>query len=221
MRALFLFAALATAIPGFAQAGGAVFDVAPTTLELKAGEAGLFYVSNRGDKPVTIQIEALDWRQVDGADQLSASQTLFTSPPLAHIAPGARQSIRVLARPGSDAGERTYRLRVSELPSGQQSGNGVEVLMQFLVPVFVNHQNAAPQLAWAARDEGGKRTLTARNLGSQAVKLDDLALNGAAFPGGLVYILPGASHVFPAASGPAHISGHDARSGRPIAADLP
>jgi len=226
MRTLLFLAALATAAagiaaPGIAHAGGAIFDVAPTTLELKAGEAGLLYVANRGDKPVTIQIEALDWKQVDGADQLSSSQTLFTSPPLAHIAPGARQSIRVLARPGSEAGEHTYRLRVSELPSGKQSGNGVEVLMQFLVPVFVNHQELAPQLAWAAREEDGKRLLTARNLGGQAVKLDDVTFNGAAMPSGLVYILPGASHVFPVASGPTHISGHDARSGRPVSADLP
>lgn len=229
MRNPFLFAAFAaTALtmgasamdtPAFADA--TLFDVAPTSLDLKAGEAGLFYITNHGDKPVTIQIEALDWHQSDGPDQLSPSQNIFTSPPLARLLPGARQSVRVLAQNAGNGGEATYRLRISELPSGALTANSIQVLMQFLVPVFVNHRDAAPQLAWAAHDEGGARRLIAHNLGHQAVKLDDLALNGAAVPGGLVYILPGASHAFLAASGPTHVSGHDARSGRSVSTDLP
>jgi fimbrial chaperone protein len=221
MRAIFLLAALSLATPAFGDAGATLFNVAPTTLDLKAGEAGLFYIANQSDKPVTVQIEALDWHQADGSDRLSASRNIFTSPPLAHIPPGARQTIRVLARAAGDGGEGAYRLRISELPGGAAGGNGIQVLMQFLVPVFVDHRDTAPQLAWAAREDHGQRMLTARNLGRQAVKLDDLALNGAAMPGGLVYILPGASHSFPAAGGPVHVSGHDARSGRSVDTDLP
>jgi fimbrial chaperone protein len=220
MRILFLFAALAAPIPVFADAANTMFDVAPTTLDLKAGEAGLFFVTNHGTRPVTIQIEALDWRQADGADQLSPSDSFFTSPPLARLQPGARQSIRVLARP-TGRGEAAYRLRVSELPDPNIESTGIRVLMQFLVPVFVDHQNTAPKLAWAAREENGRRVVTARNMGQDAVKLDGLALNGAAVPAGLVYILPGASRSFSAATGVTHVSGRDARSGRAVAFDLP
>ncbi len=226
MRALLFLAALTCATLtcatlARADAGNTLFDVAPTTLDLKVGEAGLFYITNHGSKPVAIQVEALDWHQIDGADKLTSSQTLFTSPPLARIPAGARQTVRVLARGVGAGSEATYRLRVSELPDETMRGIGVQVLMQFIVPVFVNHQNAAPQLAWAARDADGKRLLTVRNLGHQAIKLDDLTLNGAAMPGGLVYVLPGASHDFMAIAGPAHISGHDGRTGHPISADLP
>jgi fimbrial chaperone protein len=117
-RGIFLIACLILAAPAFADtpAGTSSFDVSPTTLELKSGQAGLFYVTNHGVRPVTIQIEALDWRQNDGADVLAPSETLLTSPPLAHISPGVRQSVRVLARPAGDRSESTYRLRVSELP---------------------------------------------------------------------------------------------------------
>jgi len=220
MGILFLVAALLAPGAAFADAGATLFDVAPTTLDLKAGEAGLFFITNHGTKPVTIQIEALDWRQADGADQLSPSKSFFTSPPLARVAPGARQSIRVLARPAG-GGEAAYRLRVSELPDPDAKGSGVQVLMQFLMPVFVDHRDAPPQLAWAAREENGKRVVTARNMGPEAVKLDSLALNGAATPAGLIYILPGASRSFSAPSGATHVSGHDARSGRAVTTDLP
>lgn len=221
MRLAFLFAALLISRPALAAADGAMFDVAPTTLDLKAGEAGLFFVTNHGTKPVTVQIEALDWRQDDGADRLSPSTSFFTSPPLARLAPGARQSIRVLAQPAGHGGEAAYRLRVSQLPDPDSKGTGVQVLMQFLVPVFVDHRDAAPQLAWAAREENGRRVLTARNMGPDTVKLDGLTFNGAPMPAGLVYILPGAVRDFSAPMGSTHVSGHDARSGRAVAIDLP
>jgi P pilus assembly chaperone PapD len=221
MRRFLLLAAILYAAPAMADADNTLFDVAPTTLDLKTGEAGLFYITNHGSKPVAIQVEALDWQQADGADKLSLSQTLFTSPPLARIPAGARQTVRVLARGAADGSEAAYRLRVSQLPDDTMRGIGIQVLMQFIVPVFVNHKDAAPQLTWSARDMDGKHLLTARNLGRQAIKLDDLTLNGATMPEKLIYILPGASHDFAAVAGPAHIAGHDARTGHPIRADLP
>ncbi|HEY4275601.1 MAG TPA: fimbria/pilus periplasmic chaperone [Rhizomicrobium sp.] len=221
MRFLILLAALFASAPAVADPNGVLFDVAPTSLDLKPGEAGLFFITNHGKRPVTIQIEALDWTQIDGADKLTASKTLFTSPPLAKLEPGARQSIRVLAQMVQSEGEQAYRLRVSELPDPAAKGIGVQVLMQFLVPVFVNHREAPPALAWSTFPEGSGKVVVARNMGDQAVKLDTLAFNGTAVPGGLIYILPGASRCFAAGAGPLHVRGEDARSGKPVAIDLP
>jgi P pilus assembly chaperone PapD len=218
---------LATSGPGYAQAPASSIDVAPTTLDLKGGEAGLFYVTNHGTRPLTIEIEALDWRQLgdNGTDTLSPSETLFTSPPVARIAPETRQSVRVMAQPGADRREGTYRLRVSELPDPAGARNGVHVLLQFSIPVFVGHvAGAVPQLAWDARASQGGIIVTARNNGRDAVKLSKLAINGNAIDRSpFIYILPGAEHRFAAkaVAGPLHLTGYDARSGHNLAADIP
>ena len=72
MRALFTAVLLvwANMVNGaFAQQpAGTQLDVAPTTLDLKPGVAGLVYVSNHGDRPVTVHIEAMDWRQDGNRD---------------------------------------------------------------------------------------------------------------------------------------------------------
>jgi fimbrial chaperone protein len=191
-----------------------ILDVAPTTLDLKSGAAGLFFITNHGARDVTVQIEAADWRQENGRDATTPSQDLLASPPLAHIAPGARQSVRVMARPAGDS-EHAYRLLVSELPDAEAGGDGVHVLLQFSVPVFVRHDpRAVPQLSWSLR----QGRLIAANAGAQTVKLDSVTVDGAQRPG-LIYLLPGASRdLGPAGQG--HVRVHDERSGTDIAADI-
>jgi fimbrial chaperone protein len=213
MRWLF-FALLFPALPVMANEPSTILDVAPTTLDLKPGAAGLFFITNHGARDVTVQIEAADWRQENGRDITAPSQDLLASPPLAHIAPGARQSVRVMARPSGD-GEHAYRLLVSELPDADTEGGGVHVLLQFSVPVFVRHNpHAPPQLSWSLRD--GR--LIAANTGAQTVKLDSVTLDGSLRPG-LVYLLPGAARdIGPAGQG--HVRVHDERSGTDIAADI-
>ena len=146
-RALpFLLFVLAAAPPARAQTPAppqTVLDVAPTTLDLQPDRAGLFFVTNHGARPITVQIEAMDWRQQDtgGPGRLTPSTVLLTSPPMARIAPGGRQSVRVLAR-GPAQRERAFRLLVSQLPDAADDGDGVHVLLQFSVPVFVGHSES-------------------------------------------------------------------------------
>ncbi len=191
-------------------------DVAPTTLELKPNVPGLFFVANHGARAVTVQIEAMDWRQEQGRDVLAPSREFLTSPPMARIAPGVRQSVRVMARPGA-GGEHAYRLLVSELPDVGDAATGVRVLLQFSVPVFVGHDpGVAPQLAW--RLQGGG--LSATNRGPQTVKLEGLQVGGTPWRDSLVYLLPGVSRDFGAAAGPVRVRAHDGRSGSDLAADV-
>lgn len=186
-------------------------DVAPTTLDLKPGVAGLFYVTNHGARPVTVQIEAMDWHQGDGRDRLVPSTQLLTSPPMARIAPGGRQSVRVMAR--VDAGrEHAFRLLVSQLPDAAGESDGVHVLLQFSVPVFVDHDpQVLPRLRWLERNGA----LIAVNDGPQTVKLEALRVNGD-FRGGLSYLLPGAARNLGPATPGARISAQDGRSGRAL-----
>jgi fimbrial chaperone protein len=208
------FALFFSALPVMANEPSTTLDVAPTTLDLKPGAAGLFFITNHSARDVTVQIEAADWRQENGRDVTVPSQELLASPPLAHIAPGARQSVRVMARPPGD-GERAYRLLVSELPDVDVGGEGVHVLLQFSVPVFVRHDpRAMPQLSWSAR----QGRLIAANTGAQTIKLDSVTIDETPKPG-LVYLLPGASRDL-GAVGQGQVRVHDERSGTDLAADI-
>jgi P pilus assembly chaperone PapD len=119
-----------------------------------------------------------------------------------------------MARPAGD-NERAYRLLVSELPDAEAEGEGVHVLLQFSVPVFVHHDpHAVPHLSWSVR----RGRLVAANTGAQTIKLDSVILDGTPRPG-LIYLLPGASRdIGPAGQG--HVRVHDERSGTDIAADV-
>lgn len=201
LGAVAILAAIALAAPIEAQAGA--LSVSPTTIDLPAsGGAAVLYVANRGTQPTTVQVESFDWTQTDGTDRLDASQALQISPPFAQLAPGQRQIIRLLVRPGGGSqAERAFRLVVSELPNPASPVNlRMRVLLQFSVPVFAGPAHAiSPQLVWDARVAAGSLLLTARNDGNTRAKLTSLRLVTAkgrkrnVAPGSIVYVLSGAS----------------------------
>jgi fimbrial chaperone protein len=215
-----LFALLLSALPAAADAPSTSMDIAPTLLQLKPGAAGLFYVTNHGAAPLTVEIEAMDWAQRDGRDILSPSAVFFTSPPVVTIAPGARQSVRLLAsKPGA------YRLLVSELPDPTADAGRVKVLLQFSVPVFAaleNEKNAgASALAFSARRAGEAVILSAVNHGVAPVKLSGPKLGGVVLDQGPVYLLPGTRRDFTVTGAASlHLTAHDALSGRDFDTDV-
>lgn len=220
-----LLCVLAGGVQAHERATSAI-ELAPTRLSLKPGQAGLFYVANEGASRVTVQIEPFDWRQANGADVLSASDTLLVSPPFVTLEPGARQTVRVLADAADGAREAQYRLLVSELPPADAPQTGVRVLLQFSVPVFVSGGGVA-DIAWEATAAKGVIRLVATNRGGRTVNLDAVTLwRGelrVASEGGLAYVLPGSSRswTLPAAGGaPLHVVAHDALSGTDFAADI-
>jgi fimbrial chaperone protein len=190
-------------------------DIAPTLVQLKPGAAGLFYVTNHGAAPLTVEIQAMDWAQRDGRDVLSPSAAFFTSPPVVTIAPGARQSVRLLAsKPGA------YRLLVSELPDPAADAGRVKVLLQFSVPVFAG-ELAAPALVFSVRRDGEAVVLSALNHGLAPVKLSGPKLGGVVLDRGPVYLLPGTRRDFTVTGAASlHLTAHDALSGRDFDTDV-
>lgn len=219
MRSLPAVLLIASLAPFAAEA--ASFDVAPTTLDLTPGAAGLFYVANRGKEAVTVQLQPMDWKQDASGDVRTPSTALRVSPQFATIAPGARQSVRVLAKPDT-AGEHSYRLMVSEIPGRDGDTVGVHVLLQFSVPVFAGHDpKAKPALHFSAASDKGKAVLDARNDGSQTVKLTQMKIGGVPQGGAnLVYILPGATRRFEGVATRGTVTTRDERSGTDIQADI-
>ena len=211
-----LFALFLAATPALAES----MDVAPTTLDLTAGQPGLFYITNHGQNDLTVQVQPMDWSQDTKGDTTAPSQKLLVSPQFATIPAGKRQSVRVLARDGG-VGEIPHRLLVSQLPDPNNPVNGVRVLLQFSVPVFVGHSDARPALSWSVVTKDGKPALEAHNSGTQTVKLTRLAINGVPQPGsGLYYVLPGSSRTFEGAATSGTVTAHDDRSGSDVKAEI-
>ncbi len=177
-------------------------EVAPTTVVLAGGaKAGVLYVNNDGNAPITVQIEPFDWDQIDGKERLTPSGTLMASPPIAAIPAQGKQIVRLLTTPDADSGERSFRLVISQLPDPmKQADHSVQVLTQFNVPVFTQPATGqSAKIVWDAALDNGVLEVTARNEGTGHAKLADLQIvtpGGDAEPlggSGLNYILAGRS----------------------------
>jgi len=158
---------------------GASLEVAPTKLVIDGKGATTLTLANRGAEPIIVQIEGFSWEQVNGEDVLKPSTDVLVSPPMARIAPGGKQTVRVMVKPGGEAGrERTYRILASELPDPVNADpRTIRVLLQFNIPVFAGAPSkAAPQVAWDASADAHGLALSARNLGAAHVKFTKLEL---------------------------------------------
>src|SRR5947207_12019099 len=91
-RRLMAVAKTCAAILILIQTGRAVraqaLSVLPVNVFLQPGQkATTLTVTNHGNRETAIQVRAYAWNQPDGDDQLTASDTVVVSPPLASIAP--------------------------------------------------------------------------------------------------------------------------------------
>jgi fimbrial chaperone protein len=226
-RAAKRLAAALAVLTQSAVASAGTIEIAPTTLDLQPGKAGLFYIANNGARAVTLQLQPMDWTQSGNANALAQSGTLIASPPFLRIAPRERQIVRVLAD-GAQQPEGDYRLVVSELPDRTSAGPAVNVLLQFSIPVFVASAHVQAEAQWSAVARDGQLALSLHNNGGAALKVTaiSLARDGQALapvPCGLTYILPGAQHVWKmplADTASLRISARDERSGMPLDADI-
>lgn len=175
-----LTATLLLAQSALASAGG--FSVAPTTLEFKAGQTAQgLRLQNSGDRPVNAQLRVFEWTQQNGADVLTPSRSLVVSPPMASLAPGQQQLVRVIRLDKQPrAVEGSYRLLIDELPpSPQQNADpGLKFVVRFSVPVFVAPEsNASGDTHWSlqATADGGSELL-ADNDAPVRMQLADLRI---------------------------------------------
>lgn len=190
-----------------ASASASGLQVAPVSLTLQPVQhADGLWLSNTGIGQVHAQVRVYRWTQADGTDQLTPSQELVISPPMLGIQPGDRQLVRVIrigAPPsGNGAVEAAYRLAIDELPVKEAGQKGLQFVLHYSVPVFVEPQGAvevAPALHWALQREGDHAVLVVSNSGTghaQLAEIDyvDRAGNRTAIAGGLLgYVLPGAT----------------------------
>lgn len=206
---LLLLAASALAAP--AHAGAVVlWPIAPV---ISSGErATALWIENRGHDPVTLQIRSFGWSQSGGEDQYAQQDEVVSSPPIATVAPGQRQLVRVIRREtGTTSAEHCYRLLVDELPpptGAAQTGEAtahLSVQMRYSIPLFTYDGQAAadaPVLRARTVIVNGQRYAEIRNIGTHHARLVDLrVVQGArsitAAQGLAGYVLPGATMRWP------------------------
>ncbi|EIL93822.1 fimbrial biogenesis chaperone [Rhodanobacter spathiphylli] len=199
-----LTATLTLGVTGTVAATG--LQVAPISLQLQARQnADGLWLSNTGASVLNAQVRVYHWTQEDGEERLVPSRNLLASPPMLAIGPADRQLVRVIRigppPMGAAATEDAYRVIIDELPVTASGKQGVQFVLRYSVPVFIEPEGksrTAPHLNWSLQREGDRAVLNVSNAGnghaqlSQITFVDRHGKKTDVNAGLLGYVLPGA-----------------------------
>src|SRR5262245_16546846 len=141
------FAAAAALGLACALASAAGLQVSPVSMTLKPTQnADGLWLSNIGDDVVHAQVRVYRWTQEGGEDKLTPTRSLLVSPPMLQLAAADKQlirGIRVGAPPsGEGAAEDAYRVLIDELPVNTEGKKGLQFVLRYSVPIFVEPAGA-------------------------------------------------------------------------------
>ena len=181
------------------------FEVNPIRVDLSAAaRSAVVTVRNSGSDAVVVQAAVQAWAQQEGKDVLTPTNEVLISPPIATIAPGTEQLIRIGLRRAPDAQhELSYRLFLQEVPPPPQPGfQGLQVALRIGLPIFVQPKSgpAKAALVWDAElRRPGALSLRLRNQGTGHIQISDVQMylpgekEPVAAQSSLAYVLPGQS----------------------------
>ena len=213
-------------------------------------QASALWLENRGDAPASMQIRVFAWNQDGFDDQYQNQRDVVGSPPVATLAPGQKQLIRLTRTKSFPAGEEhAYRIIIDEIPAPLPPAAGdnakpaamIRLQMRYSVPLFAygaglwskvdasRPRDAAgiglPQLSGRTLSVDGKPYIEIHNRGAVHARLTEAVLKSGGqsktvVDGLLGYVLPGATMRWPAP-----VAQGDALqvrvNGQPKAQDLP
>ena len=211
---------------GLAQAATSVL-IWPIDPVIEAEQkAGALWLENRGNEEASLQVRIFTWRQGEFDDQYQTQREIIGSPPVAKIAPGQKQLIRLTRTGTSPVGqEQAYRIIIDEIPpalppdTADKPQAAIRFQMRYSVPLFVygeglrgkpdanDPRDAAgvgkPLLSWRQVSVQGRPYVELRNTGPVHARLTDVVMQqgGQERPvvqGLLGYVLPGAIMRWPA-----------------------
>ncbi len=153
-------------------------SVLPVNLFLQPGQnATTLTVSNQANRETAIQIRAYAWNQPNGDDQLTTSDAVVVSPPLASIPPGATQVVRLILRRPPQAQEATYRILVDQIPPPAEPGV-VHVVLRLSIPIFAQPSTrAVPHVLFHIENNAGQLYLIGINDGLRHEAIRDIVLS--------------------------------------------
>jgi fimbrial chaperone protein len=176
MAAAQMLAAAVALLPG-PEAKAQALSVLPVNILFSSGQkATSVTVTNEGSSETAVQIRAYAWNQKDGDEQLTASDQVLLSPPLATIAAGASQVIRLILRQPLQGREVTYRILVDQIPPPAEPGI-VHMVLRLSIPIFVQPAtHAAPHVQFHVEVDAGKLFLVGINDGLSHEVIHDIVL---------------------------------------------
>lgn len=179
-------------------------QVSPMAIEMsKTENAKELWLLNAGSSAMHTQVRAFAWDQENNKNTLVKTQELIISPPIANIPPGGRQLVRVIKKDSlkNDNTFSAYRIMINEIPVSSEKQTGVDFVMEYSVPVFINSvstvSNEHETYAVSLSRERNDYSITLNNNGENFAKIYNLTYknkNGGVVdvvPGLLGYVLPG------------------------------
>jgi len=190
-------------------------------------QASALWLENRGTEDANLQIRVFAWSQSGFNDQYQNQRDVIGSPPVAKIAPGQKQLVRLTRTKDVPPGqELAYRIIIDEIPAAQpptpedgKTAAAIRFQMRYSVPLFAYGAGlwskedttrrrdpkgvGVPDLSWRTVAVDGRPFVEVRNQGAVHARLTDVALEqgGRSKPlvdGLLGYVLPGAVMRWPA-----------------------
>jgi fimbrial chaperone protein len=153
-------------------------SVMPVNIQMAPKQmATTLTVINQGPAETSVQIRAFSWKQVNGVEQLTQSEDVQVSPPIATIAPGATQIVRLVLRRAPQGSEATYRILLDQIPPAAESGT-VRVALRLSIPVFaLPNARTASLVKYRVENKDGVATLVATNGGTRHETLRNVTLS--------------------------------------------
>jgi fimbrial chaperone protein len=153
-------------------------SVVPVNVFISPGQqATSLTVTNQGSGETAIQIRAYAWNQKENADQLTPSTTVVVSPPIARIAPGATQVVRIILRQSPVVKEDTYRILLDQIPPPAEPGV-VHMVLRLSIPIFAKPTGRAfPDVQFHLERDAGQIYVVGFNPGYMHEKIRDIVLS--------------------------------------------
>ena len=171
-----LFTLAAILYQSVASAG--LVRIAPVRVDLnEATHTAVVELSNPGDTPMSIQVDAVTWRQsLDGTDHYESTTDILAFPPIFTIPVGESQLVRIgRTAPQSAEREQAYRLYFTELPPPpDDSKSGLRMRLRISIPLFSSPLAPRPGLRVVGSEyEDGRLNVTLRNTGNTHLRVSD------------------------------------------------
>jgi fimbrial chaperone protein len=147
-------------------ARGQSLSVVPVNIFFSPGQrSASLTVTNTGSSETAVQIRGYAWAQKNGEDQLTDSDAIVVSPPIARMAPGALQVVRIILRQPPMGREATYRILIDQIPPPSEPGI-VHMVLRLSIPIFVKPMTrAVPHVQFHMETDAGKLFLVGINDG--------------------------------------------------------
>ena len=154
-------------------------SVLPVNIFMAPGQqASSLTVTNLGSTSTSIQIRAYAWNQDGDKDILSPSDQVIASPPIATIAAGASQVVRLVLRERPPARESTFRILLDQIPPASSEAGVVHVVLRLSIPIFAQPPaRVNPDVQFHLEAQGGEMYLVGINNGRRHMAIREVELS--------------------------------------------